>query len=229
MDVVSKIGDALKLLWENILQPVVEWITTAIVDTLMPVISDIWTTVTKVVGDIVSAIGGILETLGGLIDFVVGVFTGDWEKAWEGIKSIFQGVWDFISGILTGIGDLVMGAINSVVDFFAGIGRAIGSGFDSIVNWGKGILGIEDAEPTLPDSDVNTEVVTPELEAALEENRQLNQEAMKAAMAEALAEQPVADTVLEIDGEQLCKSIDKARSVRNTRVNPQISYGTGVR
>ena len=27
--------------------------------------------------------------LGGLIDFVTGVFTGNWEQAWQGVQDIF--------------------------------------------------------------------------------------------------------------------------------------------
>ncbi|MFC4336015.1 phage tail protein [Salininema proteolyticum] len=41
---------------------------------------------------------GFLEIISGLIDFVVGVFTGDWELAWSGVKSIFEGIWDLIVG-----------------------------------------------------------------------------------------------------------------------------------
>jgi hypothetical protein len=32
--------------------------------------------------------------LSGIIDFISGVFTGDWSKAWEGIKKIFTGIWN---------------------------------------------------------------------------------------------------------------------------------------
>lgn len=36
-------------------------------------------------------IGGIADILSGLIDFIVGVFTGDWERAFSGLKQIGEG------------------------------------------------------------------------------------------------------------------------------------------
>ncbi len=44
-----------------------------------------------------TAIGGIVMIFHGLIDFIVGVFTGDWSRAWEGIKAIFAGVWNVLT------------------------------------------------------------------------------------------------------------------------------------
>ena len=37
----------------------------------------------------------IIETLTGLTEFITGVFTGDWDRAWEGIKTIWAGFWEF--------------------------------------------------------------------------------------------------------------------------------------
>lgn len=55
------------------------------------------------------------ETLRGLIDFVSGVFSGDWKKAWEGIlkflKGIINGIIGFINGMVRGIAN----GINAVI------------------------------------------------------------------------------------------------------------------
>lgn len=37
------------------------------------------------------AITGIIDVLTGLLEFLNGVFTGDWGRAWEGIKTVFMG------------------------------------------------------------------------------------------------------------------------------------------
>lgn len=37
---------------------------------------------------------GAAKALQGLVDLVAGVLTGDWDRAWQGIKDIFSGVWD---------------------------------------------------------------------------------------------------------------------------------------
>ena len=52
----------------------------------------------------INIIANIIETLakviGGLITFVTGVFSGDWEKAWNGLSDIVGGVLDGIRGTI---------------------------------------------------------------------------------------------------------------------------------
>lgn len=50
-------------------------------------------------------IESLQEILGGLLDFVVGVFTLDWERAWNGIVSIFEGIGKGIATVLDSILD----------------------------------------------------------------------------------------------------------------------------
>lgn len=66
---------------------------------------------------IVSAgIEGIKTIFGGLTEFIAGVFTGDWKKAWEGIKDIFRGIWNTIVGILEAAVNLIIRGVNWIVD-----------------------------------------------------------------------------------------------------------------
>ena len=69
---------------------------------------------------IVSNIQGVIDTvenvIGGIIDFVTGVFSGDWEKAWQGIVNIVGTVFSSLAGI-------VKAPINAVIDI---INKAIG-------------------------------------------------------------------------------------------------------
>lgn len=57
-----------------------------------------------VVEDMRDRIKGVVDGLktyfGGWIDFITGVFTGNWKKAWEGVKGIFSGIWKFIKSAL---------------------------------------------------------------------------------------------------------------------------------
>lgn len=57
-----------------------------------------------------------LDILQGIIDFITGVFTGDWEKAWEGIKEIFGGLWNSIVDIVTGIWDAIYTIFGDKID-----------------------------------------------------------------------------------------------------------------
>ena len=94
-------------------------------------------TVVAIISDV---IGGILKSLGGLLDFLTGVFTGDWEKAWNGIKDIFGGIWDAIWGIVKGAVNLIIDGLNllwggvytcvsGIVNGIGGIAGAIGDLF----------------------------------------------------------------------------------------------------
>lgn len=53
--------------------------------------------------------------LGGLIDFITGVFTGDWEKAWEGVKKVFFGIWNGIIMIIESAINIVIKGINWMI------------------------------------------------------------------------------------------------------------------
>lgn len=60
-------------------------------------------------------IDGAKQIFGGLIDFLTGVFTGDWEKAWDGVKDIFRGVFNTIVGIAEAAVNLVIKGINWLI------------------------------------------------------------------------------------------------------------------
>ena len=63
--------------------------------------------------------GGILDAvkqvLSGLVQFISGVFAGDWDKAWEGVKNIFKGIWNGIVSVLEGAVNLIIDGINWMI------------------------------------------------------------------------------------------------------------------
>lgn len=97
----------------------------------------------------------VKQVFQGVIDFIVGVFTGDWQRAWDGVKNIFKGVFNGIfdiadtvlrmlstlfSGRLDGIlGDVsrilgnIKGVFQGLVDFVAGVFTG---------NWGRAWRGV---------------------------------------------------------------------------------------
>lgn len=111
----GKVFDALKLLWDNILSPLVAWL----IDVAIPFIANKldflgnqFNTWLETVSDVAT---GVFEALGGVIDFLIGAFTGDWERAWEGAKSIFKGIWDAIVGIVKGKINKIIDALNFMI------------------------------------------------------------------------------------------------------------------
>lgn len=89
-------------------------------------IVDLFKTLIDVLGPVFKAIGslisGVIKIFKGLTDFLIGVFTGDWSRAWEGIKQIWDGIWDAIVGTLVNlvkaIWNLIKGLVNGIVNFF---------------------------------------------------------------------------------------------------------------
>lgn len=69
---------------------------------------------------IFSAVGEIfmafLQVIQGVIDFIAGVFTGDWEKAWQGIQEIFTGIWDAVVAFFRGIWEVIYALFGDKID-----------------------------------------------------------------------------------------------------------------
>lgn len=88
-------------------QPTLDWFVET-VQTVWTVIETIWNTygdnilefTRAVFGPIKQVIEGVMTAIKGVIDLVLGILTGDWDKAWNGIKDIFTGVWNVILGQL---------------------------------------------------------------------------------------------------------------------------------
>nr|UVM99892.1 MAG: hypothetical protein [Bacteriophage sp.] len=104
---LGKLIDSLKLLWESVLVPLINWIIANLLPVVAEIIDVVGTVAIKVIKSLIKIIGDVADTLSGIIDFLVGVFTGDWELAWQGIKEIADGVWSLIKDIITGTWDVI--------------------------------------------------------------------------------------------------------------------------
>ena len=115
---LGKLIDSLKLLWESVLVPLINWIIANLLPVVAKIIDVVGTTAMKVMKSLIKIIGDVADTLSGIIDFLVGVFTGDWKLAWQGIKEIASGVWnlikDVISGVWSAIKSIIKGALSII-------------------------------------------------------------------------------------------------------------------
>lgn len=93
-----------------------------------------WVAAMKPIFDgFITMVKGIWEVLVGIKDFIVGVFTGDWSQAWEGIKQIFTGAWTAIGGFMTMMWEWIKAV--------ARLGwEAITAGVSAAWNWVSGIF-----------------------------------------------------------------------------------------
>ncbi len=63
-----------------------------------------------------SIFSGVRQIFGGIIDFVVGIFTGNWERAWSGVVNIFKGIFNMLGGIAKAPLNAVIGLVNMCID-----------------------------------------------------------------------------------------------------------------
>lgn len=67
-------------------------------------------------GSIKRVISGITKVFNGILDFISGVFTGNWKKAWEGVKNIFGGAFQALAGLCKVPINAVIGTVNSAIE-----------------------------------------------------------------------------------------------------------------
>ena len=133
--VVGLVIDVFSWLWNKILEPIVSWLY----KTFKPAFDTVF-------GTIKSVIDGLKRTLGGIIDFIVGVFTGNWRRAWQGVKDIFGGIWDTIKGIVKGAVNIMIDIINALIK---GINKLVVGGLNKLLSAGK-VIGIDVQIPKIP-------------------------------------------------------------------------------
>ena len=146
-DLLGKIFDNLKALWETALVPFVEWI----VNTIMPVLGPIIAGIGEIILDLLAVAGdvfkGISDILGGFLDFCTGAFTDDFSLCWDGIEQILEGfqtiagsVFDFLQKyIFTPFIDFVKGVFaTDWSESFGTLGEILNNFLDRVEEiWSK--------------------------------------------------------------------------------------------
>lgn len=110
----KQIWAGLKQAWNAIVNSIkdawnafVEWLRSK-----NPALANIFETIGKLFGDQYESWKKILS---GLITFISGVFTGDWEKAWNGVLDVLKGIWNLIVGTIEGAINLIIDGINLLI------------------------------------------------------------------------------------------------------------------
>lgn len=135
---LGKLIDSLKLLWESVLVPLINWIIANLLPVVAEIIDVVGTVAIKVIKSLIKIIGDVADTLSGIIDFLVGVFTGDWELAWQGIKEIADGAWNFIKDVVSGAWEIIKtvtkGALNIIKTVIGTVWNAIKTATSTVWN-----------------------------------------------------------------------------------------------
>lgn len=192
---VNAVSAALRVLWQKVIVPLASAFTAkfkpaikAVGDAfvwvldraLKPLVSYMSRNVVRIFDEAFKSIGEAIEGLKtafiGLIDFLTGAFTGDWRRAWNGVKDIFKGVFDSLWGIVKFPLNQIIDGLNHLIDGLNKInfeapdwvpfigGKSFGVNIPKIPKLAKGGLAYG---PTLamvgdnPNARINPEVVAP--------------------------------------------------------------------
>ena len=127
---IEKIGEILVGIWNTCLKPVVNWLGNEFIQAF------------RNIGNYIKPILDSLKTMfGGLIDFIVGVFTGNWQKAWQGVQNIFKGIFD-------GLVNIAKKPINSIIDAINTMIKGLNK--IKLPDWVPGLGGKGINIPTIP-------------------------------------------------------------------------------
>lgn len=87
-------------IYNKFIAPVTKWLVEKLGPIFAKVIKGNIDNLKMFLGSVVDAVSGIITQFKGIATFLTGVFTGDWKKAWSGIKTYFKGVWDTIKSLV---------------------------------------------------------------------------------------------------------------------------------
>lgn len=224
---ISKIVDGLKGIVLSVVAGVKDYILSfldwlddktggkfsGIINFLKETVSGLFDSVSETLGGIMDAFKQVLR---GIIEFITGVFTCDWDKAWEGVKNIFKGVFNAIISILEGAVNLIVRGFNAIIN---AINRLIG---DGLLSKGLSMLGLPGGKiPTISKLQLprlaHGSVVPPNREflAVLGDNKQETEvvsplSTMRQAFLEAMRESGGSGQTIEVklylDGKQIARN-----------------------
>lgn len=113
-DVFEEKGDVIQGIFRNVAQ-----IFTAVWEIVSPILRamrESFSTTFQQIGNTVSSVVGfIIDALYGVTEFLAGIFTGDWERAWGGIRIILKGVVNGVISLLNSMIGRLASALNSVI------------------------------------------------------------------------------------------------------------------
>lgn len=140
-DFFAATTEYLLALMNNVVLPIYRSIS----EVIGPYISDVVSIIGEVIGDVVAfisdIISGLMKTLTGLLDFITGVFTGNWKKAWSGIKDFFVGIWNIIWGTVKGVVNLIIDGLNILWRAIYTVFKGIANGIGGAIGWIGSLFG----------------------------------------------------------------------------------------
>lgn len=119
------IQDALEI-YNKVIVPIVKWVQDYLYPKFVNSFRDMMNIVEPIIAGFIDCANGIITILKGIVQFLTGVFTGNWSKAWDGIKNIFKGTIDTMSAV-------IKTPLNMIIATFENLVNRIGSGINKLI------------------------------------------------------------------------------------------------
>ena len=146
MPVIQALGPVLSALFA-VLGPLINDLLAAIVPAIGPIVSAlsaalipafqlVGTTVQALMPIVIPIINiirdafvNMMRVIQGIVNVVMGIITGNWSQAWNGIKQIGTGVWNYIKSAFSNFGQLIVGIARAAWNL---LGSVISGGWNLI-------------------------------------------------------------------------------------------------
>ena len=146
MPVIQALGPVLSALFA-VLGPLINDLLAAIVPAIGPIVSAlsaalipafqlVGTTVKALMPIVIPIINiirdafvNMMRVIQGIVNVVMGIITGNWSQAWNGIKQIGTGVWNYIKSAFSNFGQLIVGIARAAWNL---LGSVISGGWNAI-------------------------------------------------------------------------------------------------
>ena len=119
------IQDALEI-HNKVIVPIVKWVQDYLYPNFVNSFRDMMNIVEPIIAGFIDCANGIITILKGIVQFITGVFTGNWSKAWSGIKNIFKGAFDTMAAS-------AKAPLNAIIALFENLVNRIGSGINKLI------------------------------------------------------------------------------------------------
>ena len=130
--------------------PIAEEYVVKAIDKVREVIKELEPTVKLVFEGITTLWNTVLKpVLSGITDFLMGVFTGDWKRAWEGVANIVKGVWNGIWSVVKGVINSMLGGIESWINGIIGAINKLISAINAVISKVGFLMGVTGNIPTI--------------------------------------------------------------------------------
>ena len=138
-DAVGRVFDSLKELWEEVIEPLAEWIIDNVLPVLLPIIDEIFKFSMDMIGSLMDDIGDLADIIADCVELVVDLLEGDWSGAWEKAGDIVGKIWDNIKRNTERAVGQIKGWINDLLSLFgkAESGSNLGSQSESYSNMAR--------------------------------------------------------------------------------------------